>query len=58
MAQYLSQWVRSHVASMVVWAGLAKELSSSQNTPVLIIPPLLPVWLTNLYFLPGQSMFI
>ena len=42
------------------WSGqdTRRELPASQNTPVLITPPLLPVWLTHLYFLPGQSAFI
>ena len=36
------------------WAGLQRNgLPSSQNSPVLLDPPLLPVLLSCLYFLPG-----
>ena len=45
---------QSHLASSVVGSGLQRNgLPPSQNSPVLIDPPLLPVWLSHLYFLPG-----
>ena len=53
MARYLSQLGKLHLASSVIWVGLQRKLPASQNTPVLIVLPLLPVWLTHLYFLPG-----
>ena len=41
------------------WSGQEwqRELPAFQNIPVLIAPPLLPIWFTHLHFLPGQSAF-
>ena len=45
---------KSHFACSVSGSRLQTQLSSSQNSPVLIAPPLLPAWLSHLYFLPGN----
>ena len=53
MARYLIQR-GSHIL-LLLWLGqdCTLGLPSSQNSPVLLDPPLLPVWLSCLYFLPG-----
>ena len=56
----LSTWLGAFFSKAVTsclfcgGAGLQKNgLSSSQSSSVLIDPPLLPVWLFHLYFLPA-----
>ena len=56
MAWYLFQLGKLHAATSVVCAGVTE--GASYPSPVLLVSPLLPVWLTCLYFLPGQSAFI
>ena len=43
----------SHILLLLWWDHNCRGLPSSQNSPVLIGPPLLPVWFFCLYFLPG-----
>ena len=56
LAIWLSTFLSAIVTSCFfsVWTGLQRNgLLPSQNSPVLIDLPLLPVWLSRLYFLPG-----
>ena len=58
----------TRLSTFLSWAGCIlplrwsaqewpRELPDSSNTLSLFSPPLLPVWLSRLYCLPGQSAF-